>query len=93
MSPRAYSAIRGAGRGRAGGGDCDSRGAPVRSPGAALKRGFPPGLRPLRGVRDRKTPMLAFCSGPAEFAHLERILPVRLSWALETRLWHLRAGR
>lgn len=60
MSPRAYSAIRGAGRGRAGGGDCDSRGAPVRSPGAALKRGSHLGLRPLRGIRARKTPMPAF---------------------------------
>lgn len=50
----------GAGGGRGAGRIVTHGGAPVRSPGAALKRGSHPGLRPLRGIRARKTPHAAF---------------------------------
>lgn len=79
------------GPGAGGGADCDSRGAPVRSPDAALKRVLILGCAPC-GASGPEKPHARF-SVPGPPSSLFWSVPDRLSCALEARLWHLRAGR
>lgn len=80
MSPRAYSAIGGAGRGQGavgGGADCD-KGSTGALTWRALKRGSGShlGLRPLRGIRVRNPPHARFSvPGP----------PSSLTWSVPYR--------